>query len=183
MIQSIDYDHFDLNWKVFSYVLKCASIIWNCLGFTSLVWICWVAGHLAVKKTSSHMISWGKVVHDNWTSFHSARALAQLKVITRQRTAVEKNTIKLELIFYKGRMICLIYEHILYFGLLTVLGVLVFADENFLFVLWKRHDGNSVGSLPCRLIRVWRACLHRFIRHIWVVIHGNLSRWNFSWTS
>lgn len=144
---------------------------------------CLVPGPLAAKNITSHMTPWGKVVHDNWTSFHSARALAPLKVITRQHTALEKNAIKLELIFCNGHMIYQIYERILYRVLLTVLGVLVFAEENFQFVLWKRHDGNSVESIPCGLIRVWRVCLHRFIRHISVVMHGNLSRWNFSWTS
>ena len=144
---------------------------------------CWVAGPLAAKNITSHMASWGKVIHVNWTSFHSARALPPLKVITRIHTAVEKNAIKLELIFHNGLVICQIYERITYGGLLTVLGVLVFAEENFQFVLWKRYDGNSVGSLPLRLIRVRRACLYRFIRHIWVVMHGNLSKWNFSWTS
>ena len=92
------------------------------------------------------MASWDKVVHDNWTSFYSARASAPHKVITTQHTAVEKNAIKLELIFHIGLVICQIYERILYGGLLTVLGVLVFAEENSLFVLWKQYDGNSVDS-------------------------------------
>ena len=95
---------------------------------------CWVAGSLAAKNITSHMASWGKLVHDNWTNFHSAWALAPLKVTTRQHTAAEKNAIKLQLIFYNGLVICQMYECILYRGLLTVLGVLVIAEENFQFV-------------------------------------------------
>ena len=42
------------------------------------------------------------------------RALPPLSVITRRDTALEKNAIKLELIFHIGLVICQIYERILY---------------------------------------------------------------------